>query len=105
MLTMRELDRRYAKESGITFSSLYPGCIAETGLFRNHVKAFQKLFPVFQKNITQVRTCCSCCRAWHTCCMPNCQYSRTASGFVLHGACFVPACQDFCIVCNKVKCT
>lgn len=53
MLTMREFDRRYAKDTGITFSSLYPGCVAETGLFRNHVKAFQKLFPAFQKNITQ----------------------------------------------------
>eukprot|EP01025_Chloroclados_australasicus_P023864 TRINITY_DN2405_c0_g1_i6.p2 TRINITY_DN2405_c0_g1~~TRINITY_DN2405_c0_g1_i6.p2 ORF type:complete len:401 (-),score=63.67 TRINITY_DN2405_c0_g1_i6:701-1903(-) len=53
MLTMREFDRRYAKDTGINFSSLYPGCIAETGLFRNHVKAFQNLFPVFQKNITQ----------------------------------------------------
>jgi hypothetical protein len=64
MLTMRELDRRYAKETGITFSSLYPGCIAETGLFRNHVKAFQKLFPVFQKNITQARPLCfPCARA------------------------------------------
>lgn len=53
MLTMREFDRRYAKDTGITFASLYPGCIAETGLFRNHVKAFQVLFPLFQKNITQ----------------------------------------------------
>lgn len=34
MLTMRELHRRYAESTGITFASLYPGCIAETGLFR-----------------------------------------------------------------------
>lgn len=61
MLTMRELHRRYAKDTGIVFSSLYPGCIAETGLFRNHVKLFQKLFPAFQKNITQVRCRSSAC--------------------------------------------
>ena len=54
MLTMREFARRY-ESTGVVFSSLYPGCIAETALFRNHVKAFQFLFPAFQKNITQVR--------------------------------------------------
>lgn len=53
MLTMLELHKRYHDKTGVTFSSLYPGCIAETGLFRNHVKAFQVLFPYFQKNITQ----------------------------------------------------
>eukprot|EP00892_Ulva_mutabilis_P012181 jgi/Ulvmu1/9335/UM050_0085.1 len=53
MLTTLELHRRFHDKSGITFSTLYPGCIAETGLFRNHVKAFQVLFPKFQKNITQ----------------------------------------------------
>lgn len=55
MLTVREMHKRYHDSTGITFSTLYPGCIAETGLFRNHVKAFQLLFPAFQKNITQVR--------------------------------------------------
>lgn len=53
MLTIREMDKRFAKSTGITFSTLYPGCIAETALFRNHVKPFQVLFPYFQKNITQ----------------------------------------------------
>jgi protochlorophyllide reductase len=52
LLTMRELDRRYANSTGITFNSFYPGCVAETALFRNHFNLFQKLFPVFQKNIT-----------------------------------------------------
>jgi len=51
VLTMRELHRRYS-ETGITFSSLYPGCVAETPLFRNHYPLFQKLFPLFQKYIT-----------------------------------------------------
>ncbi|MBW4665905.1 MAG: protochlorophyllide reductase [Cyanomargarita calcarea GSE-NOS-MK-12-04C] len=52
VLTMRELHRRYHKSHGITFSSLYPGCVADTPLFRNHYPLFQKLFPLFQKNIT-----------------------------------------------------
>ncbi len=52
VLTMRELHRRYHKSTGITFSSLYPGCVATTALFRNHYPLFQKLFPLFQKNIT-----------------------------------------------------
>ncbi len=53
MLTMRELHRRYHDKTGITFASLYPGCIAETGLFRNHVPLFRTLFPPFQKYITK----------------------------------------------------
>jgi protochlorophyllide reductase len=52
ILTMRELHRRYHDSTGITFSSLYPGCVADTPLFRNHYPLFQKLFPLFQKNIT-----------------------------------------------------
>jgi protochlorophyllide reductase len=52
VLTMRELHRRYHQSHGITFSSLYPGCVADTPLFRNHYPLFQKLFPLFQKNIT-----------------------------------------------------
>ena len=52
ILTMRELHRRYHESTNITFSSLYPGCVADTPLFRNHYPLFQKLFPWFQKNIT-----------------------------------------------------
>ncbi|MDY6802610.1 MAG: protochlorophyllide reductase [Cyanobacteriota bacterium] len=52
LLTMRELHRRYHESTGITFSSLYPGCVATTALFRNHYPLFQKIFPLFQKNIT-----------------------------------------------------
>lgn len=52
VLTMRELHRRFHESTGITFSSLYPGCVADTPLFRNHYPLFQKLFPWFQKNIT-----------------------------------------------------
>jgi protochlorophyllide reductase len=52
VLTMRELHRRYHESTGITFSSLYPGCVADTPLFRNHYSAFRTIFPWFQKNIT-----------------------------------------------------
>lgn len=52
VLTMRELHRRYHDATGICFTSLYPGCVADTPLFRNHYPLFQKLFPLFQKNIT-----------------------------------------------------
>ena len=53
VLTMRELHRRYHQSSGVVFSSLYPGCVADTPLFRNHYPLFQKIFPLFQKNITK----------------------------------------------------
>lgn len=52
VLTMRELHRRYHESTGIIFSSLYPGCVATTALFRNHYPLFQKLFPIFQQKIT-----------------------------------------------------
>lgn len=52
MLTMRELHNRYHELTGITFNALYPGCVAETALFRNHYSLFQTIFPWFQKNIT-----------------------------------------------------
>ncbi len=52
LLTMLELHRRYHESTGIVFSSLYPGCVATTALFRNHYPLFQKIFPLFQKHIT-----------------------------------------------------
>ena len=53
MLTMQEFHRRFREETGITFASLYPGCIATTGLFREHITLFRSLFPLFQKYITK----------------------------------------------------
>ncbi|CAK6692163.1 MULTISPECIES: protochlorophyllide reductase [unclassified Synechococcus] len=52
MITTQELHRRLNASTGIVFSSLYPGCVADTPLFRNTPKLFQKIFPWFQKNIT-----------------------------------------------------
>ena len=52
-LTDASIRRRYHESTGVIFSSLYPGCIAETGLFRNHYRLFRTLFPPFQKYITK----------------------------------------------------
>ena len=52
MITTQELHRRLHGQTGIVFSSLYPGCVADTALFRNAPRAFQKIFPWFQKTIT-----------------------------------------------------
>ena len=52
MMTVSELHRRYHKKTGITFSSMYPGCIAETSLFREKRQWFRKIFPLFMKYVT-----------------------------------------------------
>lgn len=53
MMMSRELHARYHATTGIVFSTLYPGCVADTPLFRNAPRLFQKIFPWFQKNITK----------------------------------------------------
>jgi len=53
MLTMREMHRRFHDKTGIVFSSLYPGCVAETNLFREKRQWFRWLFPRFQKYVTK----------------------------------------------------
>ncbi|OYU15985.1 MAG: protochlorophyllide oxidoreductase [Alphaproteobacteria bacterium PA4] len=53
MIMSRELHRRFHAETGIIFSTLYPGCVAETPLFRHAPPLFRKIFPWFQKNITK----------------------------------------------------
>ena len=53
MMMSRELHARFHDQTGIVFSTLYPGCVADTPLFRNAPRAFQKIFPWFQKNITK----------------------------------------------------
>ena len=52
MMTVSELDRRYHEDTGIIFSSMYPGCIAETALFREKRPWFRKVFPLFMKYVT-----------------------------------------------------
>lgn len=52
MMTVSELHRRYHESTGISFSSMYPGCIAETALFREKRPWFRKAFPWFMKYVT-----------------------------------------------------
>ncbi len=43
MMTVSELHNRYHEKTGIIFSSMYPGCIAETALFREKRTWFRKV--------------------------------------------------------------
>ncbi len=52
MATVQELSKRYPSEK-IIINSLYPGCVADTKLFRNTPWLFRVLFPIFQKFITR----------------------------------------------------
>ncbi|XWS11060.1 hypothetical protein CRYUN_Cryun38cG0051200 [Craigia yunnanensis] len=53
MLTMQKFHRPFHEETVITFASLYPSCIATTGLFREQIPLFRLLIPPFQKYITK----------------------------------------------------
>jgi len=53
MIISRELHRRYHASTGVIFNTLYPGCVADTALFRHAPAAFRRIFPWFQKNITK----------------------------------------------------
>ena len=53
MVMNRELQKRYHASTGVIFTTLYPGCVAQTALFRDTPPLFQKIFPWFQKNITK----------------------------------------------------
>ena len=52
MITVQELAKRYSSEK-IICNSLYPGCVANSKLFRNTPWIFRLLFPLFQKYITK----------------------------------------------------
>ncbi len=52
MITVQELSKRYSKER-IIINSIYPGCVADTKLFRDTPWLFRLLFPIFQKFITK----------------------------------------------------
>lgn len=53
ILTVKEMSNRWHEQTGVTFSTMYPGCIADTPLFRNHTPTFRFLFPLIQKYITK----------------------------------------------------
>lgn len=52
MMLTNILHEKYHKTTGIAFSSIYPGCIADSPLFREKRPWFRKYFPVFMKYIT-----------------------------------------------------
>lgn len=52
MMMANLLHDKYNRGTGISFSSIYPGCIAESPLFREKRPWFRKYFPVFMKYIT-----------------------------------------------------
>lgn len=52
MMTTNELHKRYHEKTGIVFNSMYPGCIAETALFREKRQWFRTIFPLFMKYVT-----------------------------------------------------
>lgn len=53
MIMSRELHRRYHDQTGLIFATLYPGCVADTPLFRHAPALFRRIFPWFQKNVTK----------------------------------------------------
>jgi protochlorophyllide reductase len=53
MIISRELHRRHHTSTGIVFNTLYPGCVADTALFRDTPGPFQSIFPWFQKYIAK----------------------------------------------------
>lgn len=52
MILANFLHAKYHKSTGIAFSSMYPGCIAESPLFREKRAWFRAYFPIFMKFIT-----------------------------------------------------
>mmetsp|Transcript_128497 Transcript_128497/g.399838 ORF Transcript_128497/g.399838 Transcript_128497/m.399838 type:complete len:644 (-) Transcript_128497:339-2270(-) len=52
MMTANMLHERFHRSTDIAFSSVYPGCIAESPLFREKRPWFRKYFPIFMKYIT-----------------------------------------------------
>lgn len=52
ILTMKEMHKRFAS-SGVVMSAVFPGCIAESELFREKRGWFRWFFPLFQKYVTR----------------------------------------------------
>lgn len=52
-IVMREMNKRYAEQRGIIVNAMFPGCIAESPLFRQKRDWFRWLFPLFQKYVTK----------------------------------------------------
>jgi len=53
VMLCRELHRRFHESTGVVFTSLYPGCITDTGLFREHYPAFRLFWPLLMKKVVR----------------------------------------------------
>ena len=53
MLDIKAFAERFGESTGIKFSTMYPGCIADSHLFRNRTAFFRWFFPILQKNVTK----------------------------------------------------
>jgi light-dependent protochlorophyllide reductase len=53
VMLCRELHRRFHESTGICFTSLYPGCITDTNLFREHYPAFRLFWPMLMKKVVK----------------------------------------------------
>ena len=45
MMMSRKLHKRYHADTGIVFNTLYPGCVADTALFRDTPALFRTILP------------------------------------------------------------
>mmetsp|Transcript_14420 Transcript_14420/g.34907 ORF Transcript_14420/g.34907 Transcript_14420/m.34907 type:complete len:605 (+) Transcript_14420:116-1930(+) len=52
MMLANALHDKYHRQTGIAFSAIYPGCIADSPLFREKRAWFRQFFPIFMKYIT-----------------------------------------------------
>mmetsp|Transcript_84621 Transcript_84621/g.215434 ORF Transcript_84621/g.215434 Transcript_84621/m.215434 type:complete len:476 (-) Transcript_84621:329-1756(-) len=85
VMMMRELHKRFHRETGIVFTSMYPGCIAETNLFREHYPVFRGLFPVFQKEFTRAYVSEEEAGRRLACCVADDEYKQSGSYYSWQG--------------------
>ncbi|SHN62663.1 hypothetical protein [Erythrobacter sanguineus] len=53
IMACRELHARFHADTRSICATVYPGCVADTPLFHHAPRAFQSIFPWFQKNVTR----------------------------------------------------
>jgi protochlorophyllide reductase len=51
MITTLEMHKRFHDKTGVAFTSIYPGCVCDTGLFREKRPWFKKAWPMLMKAI------------------------------------------------------
>ena len=72
MMTVLELHRRYHVSTGVSFTSMYPGCIAETALFRQKRGWFRwRACPTRSWLLALARVLTRCVRVFPAQCSPS----------------------------------